>query len=47
MNNKIVKTLLYTSEDGAVAMNVIDSKNDTRWTSQKTTAELFGKISKQ
>ena len=48
MNNEVVKTLLYTSEDGAVAINVIiDSENDTMWTTQKTTAELFGKISKQ
>ena len=44
MNNEVVKTLLYTSEDGAVAINVIiDSKNDTMWTTQKTMAELFGK----
>ena len=44
MNNEIVKTLLYTSEDGAVAINVIiDSENDTMWTTQKTMAELFGK----
>ena len=44
MNNEIVKTLLYTSEDGAVAINVIiDSENDTMWTTQKTLAELFGK----
>ena len=28
MNNEVVKTLLYTSEDGAVAINVIiDSEN--------------------
>ena len=46
MNNEIVKTLLYTSEDGAVAINVIiDSENDTMWTTQKTMAELFGKLS--
>ena len=44
MNNEIVKTLLYTSEDGAVAIKVIiDSENDTMWTTQKTMAELFGK----
>ena len=44
MNNEVVKTLLYTSEDGAVAINVIiDSENDTMWTTQKTMAELFGK----
>ena len=36
MNNEVVKTLLYTSEDGAVAINVIiDSENDTMWTTQK------------
>ena len=41
MNNEIVKTLLYTSEDGAVAIKVIiDSENDTMWTTQKTMAEL-------
>ena len=41
---KVVKTVLYTSEDGAVAINVIiDSENDTIWTTQKTTAELYGK----
>ena len=44
MNNEIVKTLLYTSEDGAAAINVIiDSENDTMWATQKTIAELFGK----
>ncbi len=44
MNNEVVKTLLYTSEDGAVAINVIiDSENDTMWTTQKTMAELFDK----
>ena len=44
MNNEIVKTLLYTSEDGAVDIDVIiDSENDTMWTTQKTMAELFGK----
>ena len=36
MNNEIVKTLLYTSEDGAVAIKVIiDSENDTRSSSHK------------
>ena len=40
---KVVKTLLYASEDGAVAINVIiDSENDTIWTTQKTMIELFG-----
>ena len=44
MNNEIVKTLLYTSEDWVVAINVIiDSENDTMWTTQKIMAELFGK----
>ena len=44
MNNEIVKTLLYTSEDGSVAIDVIiDSENDTMWTTQKSMAELFGK----
>ena len=44
MNNEVVKTLLYTSEDGAVAINVIiDSENDIMWTTQKTMAELFDK----
>ena len=44
MNNEVVKTLLYTSEDGAVAIKVIiDSENDTMWTTQKTMAELFDK----
>ena len=44
MNNEIVKTLLYTSEDGAVAIKVIiDSENDTMQTTQKTMAKLFGK----
>ncbi len=44
MNNEVVKTLLYTSEDGAVAIDVIiDTENDTMWTTQKTMAELFGK----
>ena len=44
MNNEVVKTLLYTSEDGAVAINVIiDSENETMWTTQKTIAELFDK----
>ena len=44
MNNEVVKTLLYTSEDGAVAIDVIiDTENDTMWTTQKTMSELFGK----
>ena len=44
MNNEVVKTLLYTSEEGAVAIDVIiDTENDTMWTTQKTMSELFGK----
>ncbi len=44
MNNEVEKTLLYTSEDGAVAIDVIiDTENDTMWATQKTMAELFGK----
>ena len=47
MNNEIVKTLLYTSEDGTVAINVIiDSKNDTIWTTQKPWPNYLVKISK-
>ena len=47
MNNEIVKTLLYTSECRAVAMNVIiDSENDTMWTTQKTLPNYLVKISK-
>ena len=47
MNNEIVKTLLYTSEDGAVAINVIiDSENDTMWTTQKLWPNYLVKISK-
>lgn len=43
MNNEIVKTLLYTSENRTVPINVIiDSENDAvDYT--KTMAELFGK----
>jgi len=44
MNNEITNTLLYVSEEGAVAINVIiDSENETMWTTQKTMAELFNK----
>ena len=44
MNNEIVKTLLYTSENRTVTINVIiDSENDAMWTTQKIMAELFGK----
>lgn len=44
MNNEITNTLLYVSEEGAVAINVIiDLENETMWTTQKTMAELFNK----
>ena len=40
----VLNKLSYAVEDGAVAINVIiDSENDTMWTTQKTMVELFGK----
>lgn len=48
MNNEIVKTLLYTSEDGAVTIKVIiDSENDIMWTTQKMWQNYLVKISIQ
>lgn len=44
MDNQMTNTLLYVSDEGAVSINVIlDEKNETMWTTQKTMAELFHK----
>jgi len=41
---KLTETLLYTSSEGAVKLNVIlDQKNETMWATQKTMSELFNK----
>lgn len=41
--NKMQKTLLYTSEEGEVSLDVVvDSEGETFWATQKTMAEVFG-----
>lgn len=41
-NKKLVQTLLYTSNEGAVNIEVIlDKLNETMWASQKTLSQLF------
>ncbi len=48
MNNEIVKTLLYTSENRTVPINeIIDSENDAMWTTQKLWPNYLVKISIQ
>ena len=45
--NKLVKTLLYIGNEGAVTLNVIiDQENETMWANQKTISSLFN-VTKQ